>query len=31
MNGPRDHRTKRHKPEKERQIYGIFYMWNLEK
>ena len=31
MDGPRDCHTKRSKPDRERQIYDIDYMWNLKK
>ena len=31
MNGPRDYHTKWSKPDRERQIYDIAYMWNLKK
>ena len=31
MNGPRDHHTKWSKPDKERPISYIAYMWNLKK
>ena len=30
MDGPRDYHTKWSKPDRERQIYDIAYMWNLK-
>ena len=31
MDGPRDYHTKWSKPDRERQMYDIAYMWNLKK
>ena len=31
MDVPKDYHTKWNKPDRERQIYGITYMWNLKK
>ena len=30
MDGPRDYHTNWSKSDRERQIYDIIYMWNLE-
>ena len=30
MDGPRDYHTKGSKPDRERQIYDVTYMWNLK-
>ena len=31
MDGPRDYHTKWRKPDRERQIYDIAYIWNIKK